>query len=94
MIEQNGQAVTTVSAPVACSCLNRTSLMRDARLLFLVGEQQSAAGAAAVRVLAIPLRLVDVGAESRQQLARLVHFAGVASEVAGIVERARSQMGV
>src|SRR5262249_12303687 len=28
MIEQNGQAVTTVAAPVACSCLKRTSLMR------------------------------------------------------------------
>src|SRR5580765_473602 len=28
MIEQNGQAVTTVLAPVAVSCLNRTSLMR------------------------------------------------------------------
>ena len=29
MIEQNGQAVTTVFAPVACSCLKRTSLMRE-----------------------------------------------------------------
>ena len=47
MIEQNGHAVTTVSAPVACSCLNRTSLMREPGLLFLVGEQQAAAGAAA-----------------------------------------------
>src|SRR5262249_26602890 len=28
MIEQNGQAVTTVSAPVSRSCLKRTSLMR------------------------------------------------------------------
>ncbi len=28
MIEQNGQAVTTVFAPVAWSCLKRTSLMR------------------------------------------------------------------
>src|SRR6185312_8555711 len=28
MIEQNGHAVTTVPAPVAVSCLNRTSLMR------------------------------------------------------------------
>src|SRR5215831_13786699 len=29
MIEQKGQAVTTVSAPVARSCLNLTSLMRE-----------------------------------------------------------------
>ena len=29
IIEQNGQAVTTVSAPVLRSCLKRTSLMRE-----------------------------------------------------------------
>ena len=82
MIEQNGQAVTTVLAPVAWSCLKRTSLMRRAGLLFLVGEQQAAAGAAAERVVAVPLRLLDVGAEAREQRARLVDLAGVASEIA------------
>src|SRR5881296_622417 len=57
-----------------------------AGLFFLVGEEQSAAGAAAERVVAVALGLLDVGAEARQQRAGLVDSSGVASEIAGIVE--------
>src|SRR5262245_20731095 len=58
-----------------------------ARLLFLVREQQAAASAAAVRVVAVPDRIVDVGAEARQERPRLVDLAGVATEVARVLER-------
>src|SRR6185295_6311502 len=57
-----------------------------AGLFLLVGEEQPAAGAAAERVLAIALGLLDVGAEALEQRARLVDLAGIASEVAGVVE--------
>ena len=57
-----------------------------AGLFFLVGEEQSAAGAAAERVVAVALGLLDVGAEARQRRAGLVDSSGVASEIAGIVE--------
>ena len=53
-------------APVACSCLKRTSLMREPGSSSLSAKQQAAAGAAAVRVLAVPLGLADVGAEARR----------------------------
>src|ERR1700730_847702 len=56
------------------------------RLFLLVGEEQASARAAAERVFAISFRLADVGAESREQRAGLVHGPGVASEIAGIVE--------
>src|SRR5258707_14503233 len=61
----------------------------DARalFLFLVVEQQAAARAAAVRILAVALDLADVGAEALEQRARLVHLAGSASQIAEVVER-------
>src|SRR5262249_31382823 len=57
-----------------------------ARFLLLVGEQQAAARAAAVRVVAIAFRLAAVGAEAGQERGRLVGPAGIATEVARIVE--------
>src|SRR5262249_22127000 len=58
-----------------------------ARLLFLVGEQQPAAGAAAVRVVAVALGLGDDAPEPRDERARLVDLAGVAAQITRIVER-------
>src|SRR4029453_14787965 len=55
-------------------------------LLFLIGKQETAAGAAAERILAIPFRFLDVAAESHEQVPRFVHRSCVASEVAGIVK--------
>ena len=59
------------------------------RLFFFVREQQAAAGAAAERVVTIAHRLLDVGAESLEQLARLLDMTGVSSQVARVVERDR-----
>ena len=70
MIEQNGQAITTVSAPVAASC--SIALLADALPGFVLLEQQAAAGAAAERVGLRPLGLGDGGADAREQRARLV----------------------
>ena len=70
MIEQNGQAVTTVLGAGVLELLEADVADARARLLFLVGEQQAAAGAAAVRVLAVALRLADVGAEPRRAASR------------------------
>ena len=66
MIEQNGQAVTTVLGAGRLQLLEPHVADARARLLFLVGEQQAAAGAAAERVLAVAHRLADVGAEARR----------------------------
>ena len=60
-----------------------------ARLFLLVREQQAAAGATAVRVLAIAHRFADLAAKSRQQLAGLVDVAAITSEIARIMERHR-----
>ena len=51
MIEQNGQAVTTVSGAGVLELLEPHVADAAPRLLFLVGEQQPAAGAAAERVV-------------------------------------------
>src|SRR5262245_35306379 len=56
-----------------------------ARLLFLVGEQQAAAGTAAIWILAIANGLPNDGAEAGQKRARLVNLATVAPQVARVV---------
>ena len=64
MIEQNGHAITTVPAPVACSCSKRSWLMRFPDSCS--SNSKPAAGAAAERIVAIAHGLLHVGAESRR----------------------------
>ena len=68
MIEQNGHAVTTVLAPVARSCLKRTSLMREpgSSSLSANSSPPPAPHSTGCRDSA---RARDVGAETRQQVA-------------------------
>ena len=82
MIEQNGQAVTTVSAPVACSCLKRTSLMREPGSSSLSAnsspppapQQYGFSRLRSGSLMSAPKRV--------EQRARLVDLAGVAPEIA------------
>ena len=87
MIEQNGHAVTTVSAPVARSCLNRTSLMRDPGSSSLSANSRPPPAPQQNGFSRLRSGSAIVGAMARQQPARLVDLPRVAAEIARIVER-------
>src|SRR4029079_185612 len=53
-------------------------------LLFLVGEQQTPAGAAAVGIVAVADRFEDRRAKSGEEVAWFVHAAAIAAEIAGV----------
>ena len=71
MIEQNGQAVTTVRRAGRLQLFE--ALLADALALFVFLEEQAAAGAAAERIRAVarPARR-SAAPEAREQIARLV----------------------
>ena len=86
MIEQNGQAVTTVLGARVLELLEAHVADARSRLLFFVGKQQPAAGAAAVRVLTVSFRFLHVRAKSCQQIPWLIHFSAIPRQVTGVVD--------
>ena len=82
----NSQSLSFTNVMRSTNCVSAWALagaplsMIEQRLLFLVGEEQPLAGAAAVGIAAILLRLLDVCAEAREQRARLVDLSGVATD--------------
>ena len=87
MIEQNGHAVTTVPAPVSCSCLNRTSLMRVPGSSSLSANSSPPPAPQQYGLSRLRSGSRDVAAESRQQRARLVDLPGIPSQIARVVIR-------
>ena len=85
MIEQNGQAITIVSAPVACSCSKRAWLIR---LPGSCSSNSSPPPAPQQNGLSsLRTGSATVGADAREQRPRLVDRAGVATEIARVVIR-------